>query len=56
MINNEFDDYFSLLGSDYDDNIAELYPFAQAFGTPDMYRPDKSRRYDDKRIWRTIRV
>lgn len=47
MINNEFDDYFSLLGSDYDDNIAELYPFAQAFGTPDMYRPDKSRRYDE---------
>ena len=50
MINNEFDDYFSLLGNDYDDNIIELYPFAQAFGTPDMIRPDKSRRYNDEEL------
>lgn len=50
MINNEFDDYFSLLGNDYDDNIIELYPFAEAFGTPDMFRPDKSRRYDEEEL------
>ena len=36
----EFDDPYYVEGNDYDDTIINDDPFADAFGTPDMYRPD----------------
>ena len=44
MINIEFDDLYYTDVADYDDTIISDDPFAEAFGTPDMFRPDTSRR------------
>ena len=47
MINREFDDLYYVEDPDYDDTIISDDPFAEVFGTPDMLRPDKSRRYTE---------
>ena len=47
----EFDDPYYVEGNDYDDTIIKDDPFADAFGTPDMYRPDpKKRRYSEDEL------
>ena len=46
MINREFDDLYYVEDSDYDDTVISDDPFAEVFGTPDMFRPDTSRRYN----------
>ena len=47
----EFDDPYYVEGNDYDDTIINDDPFADAFGTPDMYRPDpKKRRYSEEEL------
>lgn len=47
----EFDDPYYVERNDYDDTIIKDDPFADAFGTPDMYRPDpKKRRYSDEEL------
>ena len=47
----EFDDPYYVEGNDYDDTIIKDDPFADAFGTPDMYRPDpKKRRYSEEEL------
>lgn len=46
MINREFDDLYYVEDSDYDDTVINDDPFAEVFGTPDMFRPDTSRRYN----------
>ena len=50
MINIEFDDLYYTDVADYDDTIISDDPFAEAFGTPDMFRPDTSRRYTDQEL------
>jgi hypothetical protein len=46
----EFDDPYYVESNDYDDTIINDDPFADAFGTPDMYRPDPTRRYSDEEL------
>lgn len=46
----EFDDPYYVEGNDYDDTIINDDPFADAFGTPDMYRPDPTRRYSEEEL------
>lgn len=46
----EFDDPYYVDRNDYDDTIINDDPFADAFGTPDMYRPDPTRRYSDEEL------
>lgn len=46
----EFDDPYYVKGGDYDDTIINDDPFADAFGTPDMYRPDPTRRYSEDEL------
>ena len=48
MIDVEFDDLYYVDEAGFDDTIINDDSFAEAFGTPDMYRPDTSRRYTDK--------
>ena len=50
MIDIEFDDLYYVENADYDDTIISDDPFAEAFGTPDMYRPDTSRRYTEEEL------
>lgn len=50
MINIEFDDLYYTDDENYDDTIIRDDPFVEAFGTPDMYRPDSSRRYTDQEL------
>ena len=50
MIDIEFDDLYYVDEADYDDTIISDDPFAEAFGTPDMYRPDTSRRYTEEEL------
>ena len=46
----EFDDPYYVESNDYDDTIINDDPFADAFGTPDMYRPDPTRRYSEEEL------
>ena len=47
----EFDDPYYVDRNDYDDTIINDDPFADAFGTPDMYRPEpKKRRYSEEEL------
>lgn len=50
MIDVEFDDLYYVDEAGFDDTIINDDSFAEAFGTPDMYRPDTSRRYTDKEL------
>lgn len=48
----EFDDPYYVEGNDYDDTIIKDDPFADAFGTPDMYRPDPKKEDIQKMNWK----
>ena len=50
MINIEFDDLYYTDDENYDDTIIRDDPFVEAFGPPEMYRPDTSRRYTDQEL------
>lgn len=50
MIDIEFDDLYNVDEAGYDDTLISDDPFAEAFGTPDMFRPDTSRRYTGKEL------
>lgn len=46
----EFDDPYYVEANDYDDTIINDDPFADVFGTPDIYRPDPKRRYSEEEL------
>lgn len=50
MINREFDDLYYVEDTDYDDTVISDDPFAEVFGTPDMFRPDSSKRYNKSEL------
>lgn len=50
MIDREFDDLYYIEDPDYDDTVISDDSFSEIFGTPDMFRPDTSRRYNKSEL------